>query len=140
MSESVFKDSLFDGKIALVTGGATGIGAEMAYQLASHGAQVIIASRKADKIAAAAAGLTQMTGRTVECLALLCDVSNSCGASGTNALNVVQCIFNAVGGVIGASQHNDIFCSTRYEEFILVNKAHITSIKPTVHDGLDVSI
>ena len=66
MTRSIFKDNIFDGKVALVTGGATGIGAEMAFQLASHGAQVIIASRKADKIAAAAAGLSKLTGQTVE--------------------------------------------------------------------------
>lgn len=38
----------FDGKVAIVTGGASGIGAALSRALASHGADVVIADRQAD--------------------------------------------------------------------------------------------
>mmetsp|Transcript_16834 Transcript_16834/g.46494 ORF Transcript_16834/g.46494 Transcript_16834/m.46494 type:complete len:301 (-) Transcript_16834:1753-2655(-) len=43
---SCFRDDLFDGKVALVSGGGTGIGRSIALELATLGATVIIASRK----------------------------------------------------------------------------------------------
>ena len=55
-------ESLFDlsGKVALVTGGATGIGRMAAHGLAAAGAQVLIASRKADACQAVAAELNAL--------------------------------------------------------------------------------
>ncbi|MEX0371643.1 MAG: SDR family NAD(P)-dependent oxidoreductase [Tateyamaria sp.] len=56
--------SLFslEGKVALVTGGATGIGRMAATGLMMAGARVLIASRKADACAAVAAELNAMDG------------------------------------------------------------------------------
>ncbi len=48
-----------EGKVALVTGGATGIGRMIAEGLASAGARVLIASRKAEACAQAAAEINQ---------------------------------------------------------------------------------
>lgn len=55
-------DSLFalNGKIALVTGGATGIGRMMAEALVQAGARVLIASRKGDACEAVAAQLNEL--------------------------------------------------------------------------------
>ena len=52
---------LFDltGRVALVTGGSRGLGYEIARGLAMAGAKVVIASRKADAIEAAAARLRE---------------------------------------------------------------------------------
>ncbi len=57
---------LFDlsGKVAVVTGGSRGLGREMVMAFAAAGADVVIASRKADACEAAAAEVREATGRT----------------------------------------------------------------------------
>ena len=50
----VFRPDLLAGKVALVTGGGTGIGFGIASCLAAAGADVAIASRKADHLEPAA--------------------------------------------------------------------------------------
>ena len=60
------------GKVAIVTGGGTGIGAATARQLGRMGAEVVIASRKASNVEPAAAGLGAELGREV--LGVVCDV------------------------------------------------------------------
>ena len=51
---SVFKANLFVDKVAIVTGGATGIGAAIAHELAHLGCNVVIASRDSEKLENAA--------------------------------------------------------------------------------------
>lgn len=79
MNSRIFRDDLLDGSVALVTGGGTGIGAAIARELTRLGARVVIASRKADAIERAAAGLTAELGRPVEGVA--CDIRDRDGVS-----------------------------------------------------------
>jgi NAD(P)-dependent dehydrogenase (short-subunit alcohol dehydrogenase family) len=54
MTLSVFRPTLFSNKVALVTGGGTGIGRAITTELASLGATVVIASRNKEKCIQAA--------------------------------------------------------------------------------------
>lgn len=54
----MYKEDLFKNKIALVTGGRSGIGYAIAKQYLQLGAKVVIASRKAEPLAAAAVELS----------------------------------------------------------------------------------
>jgi NAD(P)-dependent dehydrogenase (short-subunit alcohol dehydrogenase family) len=65
MNSQIFRDDLLAGKVALVTGGGTGIGAAITRELTRLGATVVIASRKPENIEPAAAGLTEELGRPV---------------------------------------------------------------------------
>ena len=62
-------------RVALVTGGGTGIGAALAEGLAQAGARVVIAGRREGPLEATAAAINSRMGKTV-CWALACDVSD----------------------------------------------------------------
>jgi gluconate 5-dehydrogenase len=65
---------LFDlsGKVALVTGGASGLGLQMAEALGELGAGVVVCGRKVDRCEAAAAELSSRLG--IRALGLRCDL------------------------------------------------------------------
>lgn len=62
------------GRVAVVTGGGTGIGAATARRLAEYGADVVIASRSAEDLERKAAEIAEATGR--RCLAVATDVKD----------------------------------------------------------------
>jgi peroxisomal 2,4-dienoyl-CoA reductase len=71
MSESAFRDDILEGRVALVTGGGTGIGKEIARTFGEHGAKLAICSRKQEVIEATAAEFHE---EGHECIAIPCDV------------------------------------------------------------------
>jgi NAD(P)-dependent dehydrogenase (short-subunit alcohol dehydrogenase family) len=62
---SIFREGLLEGRVAIVTGGATGIGLSIAEELVQLGAKVVIASRKMERLAVAAKGLSAEYGGEV---------------------------------------------------------------------------
>ncbi|MCW2492553.1 MAG: beta-ketoacyl-ACP reductase, partial [Frankiales bacterium] len=63
----------FEGRVALVTGAARGIGLECARTFAREGAAVALCDLSADEVRAAAASISQE--HAVPALGLACDVS-----------------------------------------------------------------
>ena len=63
MTSSVFRPDLLAGRVALITGGGTGIGFGIATEMVKCGAAVAIASRKPDHLHPAVARLREMGGR-----------------------------------------------------------------------------
>jgi peroxisomal 2,4-dienoyl-CoA reductase len=68
---SVFRDDILAGKVALVTGGATGLGKEIARTLGQHGARLCIASRKRDNLEVAC---RELQGEGLDCMWVTCDI------------------------------------------------------------------
>lgn len=88
---SVFNPETLKGRVALVTGGGTGIGKEIARTLAAHGARIVIASRKAEILASSR---DEFIDQGFECLAVSCDVRDS------NAVeNVISATIEAYGAL-----------------------------------------
>ncbi len=62
-ASTVFRAGLYDGQVALITGGGSGIGRGIADLLAALGAHVVLASRKLERVEAAAAEIRAAGGK-----------------------------------------------------------------------------
>ncbi len=96
----MFRPGLFDGQVAIVTGGGTGIGLATARELTALGARVVIASRSREKVDAGLAALglpaDRAAGRT-------CDIreAEQCDAlvdAAKEAFGRVDVLVNNAGG------------------------------------------
>lgn len=67
----IFRSGLFDGHVAIVTGGGSGIGLSTAIALGELGAKVAICGRKKEKLDAAEQKLRE---RKIDCIAEACDI------------------------------------------------------------------
>ncbi len=71
-----FSPDLLEGRVALVTGGATGIGKEICRVLGSHGARITMASRKREVLDAAA---EELQAEGIDVTVGVCDVRDAGG-------------------------------------------------------------
>ncbi|XP_007946930.2 2,4-dienoyl-CoA reductase [(3E)-enoyl-CoA-producing], mitochondrial [Orycteropus afer afer] len=94
----------FQGKVAFITGGGTGLGKGMATVLSSLGAQCVIVSRNIDVLKATAEQISSQTGNKVH--AVQCDVRDP---------GMVQ---NAVSELIKVAGHPDVVINNAAGNFI----------------------
>jgi 3-oxoacyl-[acyl-carrier protein] reductase len=90
-----------DGRVAIVTGGGTGIGAATAARLAAHGADVAIAARTVEDLERTAATIEADTGR--RCLVVPTDVKDEAQVVAlvertVDALGRLDILVNNAGG------------------------------------------
>lgn len=103
----MYDKALLKGKIAVVTGGGTGIGKRVALAFAEHGADVALAARDGERLEAAAAEIRKATGRRA--IGVSTDVSDA---------KAVSALFDAVEAQLGPVS-------------ILVNGAAANFVRPS---------
>lgn len=77
MAASIFRPGLLEGRVAVVTGGGSGIGAAVTRQLAALGCQVVIASRSTERLAAAVRGFDARPESKGRVHAMQCNIRRS---------------------------------------------------------------
>lgn len=98
--ESIFASGLFDGHTVLVTGGGRGIGREIALAFARLGANLVIASRKAENLTPTQQAIEAL-GR--QCLAVPMSIREPAQveelvAKATRDFGSIDCLINNAGG------------------------------------------
>src|SRR5215211_3420085 len=151
MSESIFKDGILQGRVALVTGGGTGITGGVARAFAEAGAAVALVSRNMDHLAAAAEVISRNGGKaiavtadvrqpesvekaiaaTVEQLGKIDVVVN--GAAGNFLCNAEQLSPNGFGTVVDIDLKGTFnVCRAAFDQ-LKEHRGQILNISATLH-------
>lgn len=94
---SIFSAGLFRGKTYFVTGGATGIGLAIAAELRHLGANIVIGSRKEDKLREGAAKLEALPGEG-EVMWVVCNIRDE--ESIGSAIDAAHARFGRIDGLV----------------------------------------
>ena len=102
-SQRIFTPDLFRGRVALVTGGGSGIGLATATELARLGARVAICGRTPEKLEAARVELVAVAGADDAIVALPCDIREAEQVASTvkaigEHLGPIDLLVNNAGG------------------------------------------
>jgi citronellol/citronellal dehydrogenase len=100
---SVFAPGLFDGQVAIVTGGGSGIGRCCAHELAALGAHVVLVGRKPEKLQAVQDEIAQDGGQASSAV---CDIRNE------------EAVRAAVAGVLAARGRIDALVNNAGGQYI----------------------
>ena len=151
MSDSIFKDGILSGRVALVTGGGTGITGGVARAFAEAGAAVALLSRNMDHLAPAAEAINSNGGKaiavaadvrqpeavekavaaTVEQLGKIDIVVN--GAAGNFLCNAEQLSPNGFGTVVDIDLKGTFnVCRAAFEQ-LKEHRGQILNISATLH-------
>jgi len=100
MINTIYKNGLFDGKVALVSGGGSGIGLRIANELLLLGAKVAIAGRNEEKLAKAVKSLERFGGNV---LSVVCNIRdedqvNNCIDTVLHRFGSIDYLVNNAGG------------------------------------------
>ena len=109
-----FAKDLLAGRVAVVTGGGTGIGLVVARELAEHGADVVLAARDGARLAAAAESISAATGRRA--LGVSTDVAD---------MDSVKALFKTVDAAFGRV---DVLVNGAAANFVRPSEA-LTSVR-----------
>ena len=155
MPQSPFRPDLFSGRVALLTGGGTGITRGIAEALAAHGADVVLLSRKAEHVETAAHEIAERFGtkalgiaadvrlaeavdaaalRTVETFGRLDILVN--GAAGNFPCRSADLSPNGFGSVVDIDAKGTWnACRAAYHAWMKSQGGSILNISATLHYG-----
>ncbi|KAI9032959.1 short-chain dehydrogenase/reductase SDR [Hyaloraphidium curvatum] len=113
-------DSRLKGQLVIITGASAGIGEATAREFASHGADVVLAARRFDRVSALASELSSAHG--IKATPVELDVSNAVAVKEKlGAFEADVCVVNA-GGVVGMD-HADAIPSSAVDSMLGTNAA-----------------
>ncbi|GGN65255.1 SDR family oxidoreductase [Oceanobacillus indicireducens] len=121
------------GKTAIVTGASAGIGAAIAKELASKGANIVLAARRMDKLNEVKNEITEITNRKVKVIAVQADVSvkndvNQLVEQAQTELGNVDILVNNAGQMLSATIQ-----SGQVEEWEKMIDVNIKGVLYSVH-------